>query len=226
METSRNNKLCDMHRSRRRVRLLTAVLLLVLLAGGVALIVYLTYRPLTPQASVSRAAVYQLESVTGNSSSAASAPPYALAARVQFTLLLHNPSDHAAVLYDGLIAYVTYRGEVVAPPVELPAVAQDRGADVALSPTFGGLGGGAAAPVPVSENTVRALAGDCAARRVLLRLVVLGQVRYKSGVFRTGWRDLFVRCDITAGLGADAAAGGASAGDVPLLEYPRCFVDA
>ena len=148
------------------------------------------------------------------------AAPYAIAARAQFTLLLHNPSDRAAVLYDRLLAYVTYRGEPVAPPAELPAVVQERGADVAVTPSFGG-GAGAAEPVPVSEAAVRALAGDCAARRVLLRLVLLGRVRYRSGMFRTGWRDLFVRCDVTTGVGVDAGAGG-----VPLLEYPQCFVDA
>ncbi|RLN36106.1 uncharacterized protein C2845_PM03G04260 [Panicum miliaceum] len=224
METSKNN-LCDMHRSRRRARVLATALLAALLAGAALLAVYLTYRPAKPQVSVSRAAVYQLESA-GNSSSSPADPaaPYAIAARAQFTLLLHNPSDRAAVLYDGLLAYVTYRGEPVSPPAELPAVVQERGADVALTTSFGGLGGGAEAaePVPVSEATARALAGDCAARRVLLRLVVLGRVRYRSGLFRTGWRDLFVRCDVTTGVGVDAAG----AGGVPLLEYPQCFVDA
>ncbi|TKW34284.1 hypothetical protein SEVIR_2G296300v4 [Setaria viridis] len=223
METSKNkHQLCDMHRTRRRLRILATVLLAALLAGVVALTVYFTYRPVKPQASVARAAVYQLESA-GNSSSAAAAP-YAIAARAQFTLLLHNPSDRVSVRYGDLIAYVTYRGEPVAAPVELPAVVQERGADVSLSLLFGGLGGGAE-PVPVSEGTVRALAGDCAARRVLLRLVILGQVRYRSGLFRTAWRDLFMRCDVTTGLGMDAAAGG-GAGGVPLIEYPQCFVDA
>jgi hypothetical protein len=85
------------------------------------------------------------------------------------------------------------------------------------------LGGGA--PVPVSADAVRALAADGAARRVQLRLVVVGQVRYKTGPFRSGWRDLYVRCDAVVGLGAEAAAGG-GAGDVPLLAYPQCAVDA
>ncbi|XP_025802610.1 NDR1/HIN1-like protein 12 [Panicum hallii] len=218
METSKNN-LCDMHRSRRRARVLATALLAALLAGAALLAVYLTYRPAKPQVSVSRAAVYQLESAGNSSSSSSAAAPYAIAARVQFTLLLHNPSDRAAVLYDGLLAYVTYRGEPVAPPAELPAVVQERGADLALTPSFGGA---EAEPVPVSEITVRALAGDCAARRVLLRLVILGRVRYRSGLFRTGWRDLFVRCDVTTGVGVDAAG----AGGVPLIEYPQCFVDA
>jgi len=221
METSKKDNLCDMHRSRRRARVVAGALLTALLAGAALLAVYLTYRPAKPQISVSRAAVYQLESAGNSSSPADPAAPYAIAARAQFTLLLHNPSDRAAVLYDRLLAYVTYRGEPVAPPAELPAVVQERGADVAVTPSFGG-GAGAAEPVPVSEAAVRALAGDCAARRVLLRLVLLGRVRYRSGLFRTGWRDLFVRCDVTTGVGVDAAG----AGGVPLLEYPQCFVDA
>ncbi|CAL5073133.1 unnamed protein product [Urochloa decumbens] len=220
-----NSKLCDMHRARRRARILLAVVAAAALAGVAALFVYIGYRPVNPQVSVARAALYQLESAgSGNNSSAATVEPYAIAARAQFTLLLHNPSDRVSVHYGGLLAYVTYHGEPAAPPVELPAVVQERGADVSLSLLFGGLGGGGAGaePVPVSEGTVRALAADCAARRgVLLRVVVLGQVRYKSGLFRTAWRDLFVRCDVTAGVGADAAPAG-----VPLVEYPKCFVDA
>ncbi|CAN6211479.1 unnamed protein product [Urochloa humidicola] len=222
-----NSKLCDMHRARRRARILLAVLAAAALAGVAALFVYLTYRPVNPQVSVARAALYQLRSAGGNFSSSAAEEPYAIAARAQFTLLVHNPSDRVSVHYGGFLAYLTYHGEPAAPPVELPAVVQDRGADVSLSLLFGGGGGAEAEPVPVSEGTVRALAADCAARRVLLRVVVLGQVRYKSGLFRTAWRDLFVRCDVTTGVGTDAAPAGTGAGaGVPLVEYPRCFVDA
>ncbi|KAF8700982.1 hypothetical protein HU200_033873 [Digitaria exilis] len=218
------HNLCDMHRSRRRIRTLAiSTVLALLLIGAVAVSVYFNYRPAKPQASVARAAVYQLESV-GNRNSSVMPPPYAIAARAQFTLALHNPSDHAVVLYDELIAYMTYRGELVAPPVELPVVVQEHGADVSLSLLFGSLG--SAEPQPVAEETVRALAGDCAARRVLLRIVILGQVRYKSGPFKTAWRDLFMRCDVTTGLGGDAMAGGGGAGGMPLVEYPQCFVDA
>ncbi|CAN6218501.1 unnamed protein product [Urochloa humidicola] len=225
-----NSKLCEMHmqRAQRRARILLLVVATVAVAGFSALFVYLTYRPVNPQFSVARAALYQLESAgaSGNSSSswsssASAGERYAIAARAQFTLLLHNPSERVSVHYGGLLAYVTYHGEPAAAPVEIPAVVQERGADVSLSLLFGG--GGGAEPVAVSEGTVRALAADCAARRpVLLRIVILGQVRYESGLFSTAWRDLFVRCDVTTGVGADAA----QAGGVPLVEYPRCFVDA
>lgn len=216
METSKR-QLCEVHSARRRGRrLLATTLLVTAIAGVVALVLFLIYRPLKPQASVARAAVYRLANA-GNSSSAL---PYALSASMQFTLLLHNPSDRAAVLYDGLVGYVTYRGELVTPPAQLPTVVQDRGADVALSPLLGG------AAVPVSPDTVGALAADCAARRVQLRLVVMGRLRYKTGPFSSGWRDLYVRCDVAVGLSMEAAAGGGGGGDVPLLEFPKCAVDA
>ncbi|GJM99350.1 hypothetical protein PR202_ga16441 [Eleusine coracana subsp. coracana] len=175
-----------------------------------------------PQASVLRAAVFQLANAAGNNRTFSSSPPYALAACVQFTLLLHNPSDRAALLYDGLLAYVAYRGEPVTPPEILPSLVQERGADVALSPLLGGGG----VPVPVSADAVGALAADCAARRVQLRLVVMGRVRYRTGPFRSWWRDLYVRCDVTLGIDVPVPAGGAGIGNVPLLEYPECFVDA
>ncbi|KAF8759442.1 hypothetical protein HU200_010490 [Digitaria exilis] len=208
------HNLCDMHRSRRRIRTLAiSTVLALLLIGAVAVSVYFNYRPAKPQASVAR-----------NRNSSVVPPPYAIAARAQFTLALHNPSDHSVVLYDELIAYMTYHGELVAPPVELPVVVQEHGADVLLLLLFGGLG--SSEPQPVAEETVRSLAADCAARRVLLRIVILGQVRYKSGPFKTAWRNLFMRCDVTTGLGGDTMAGGGGAGGMLLVEYPQCFVDA
>ncbi|XP_040383761.1 NDR1/HIN1-like protein 26 [Oryza brachyantha] len=211
MDTTRKLPVCEIHcRERRRRRLLTTALLVAALAAAVALVLYLVYRPVKPQASVARAAVYRLAAAND------SAPAHALAASVQFTLVLHNPSDRASLLYDGLVGYATYRGEPVTPPAPLPPMVQDRGADVSLSPLLGG-----GATVPVSADTARALAADCGAGRVQLRLVVMGRVRYRSGPFRSGWRDLYVRCNVIVGLSMAAGAG-----DVPLLRYPRCAVDA
>jgi hypothetical protein len=217
-------QLCEMHRARRRTRIIATTLLVasVTIATATVLAVYLVFRPLKPQASVVRAAVYHMAVTAGNSSEGRG-PPYTLAASVRFTTLLHNPSDRATVFYDSLFAYMTYRGEMVAPPVPLPGVVQERGADVALSPRFG-LGG--AVPVPVSADTAQALEGDCAAHRVELLLVVMGRVKYRSGPLMTRWRGLYLRCDVTVGLGVDATVGGDEAGDVPLLEYPKCSVNA
>uniref|UniRef100_A0A0E0EU64 Late embryogenesis abundant protein LEA-2 subgroup domain-containing protein n=1 Tax=Oryza meridionalis TaxID=40149 RepID=A0A0E0EU64_9ORYZ len=222
MDVSRKARVCEAHhRARRLRRLATAALAVAALAAAAALVLYLVYRPVMPQASVPRAAVYRLAlaSAAANASFAAPAA-HALAASVQFTLLLHNPSDRASLLYDGLVAYAAYRGEPATPPAPLPPVAQDRGADVAMSPLLGG------AAVPVSSDAARALAADCAARRVQLRLVVMGRVKYSSGPFRSGWRDLYVRCNVVVGLSTEAAVAGGGGGDVPLLEYPRCAVDA
>ncbi|KAF7073838.1 hypothetical protein CFC21_078768 [Triticum aestivum] len=224
MESSKKN-LCEIHRSDgRRRRVLAASLLgAAVVAAVIALALFLVYRPMKPQATVARAGVYHLVSATTNGTNNSAATPYALSATVQFTLLLHNPSDRTAVVYDRLLAYVTYRGEMVAPPAQLPLVLQDPGADVAVSPLLGGDGG---APVPVSADAVDALHADCVAGRVQLRLVVMGRVRYRSGPFKSAWRDLYVRCDAILGLTVQAAAGGGGAGDVPLLEYPKCAVDA
>lgn len=127
-------QLCDMHRSRRRARIVTAALLSAFAAAAAALTVYLVFRPLKPQASVVRVAVYRMATAAGNSSDGRAPPPYTLAASARFTALLHNPSDRAVVFYDGLFAYVTYRGEMVAPPAPLPGVAQGRGAVAAFRP--------------------------------------------------------------------------------------------
>jgi hypothetical protein len=222
-DAAMGQQLCEMHRVRRRARIIATALLVAFAAAATVLVVYLVFRPLKPQASVVRAAVYHMAAIAGNSSGGRGPPPYTLAASARFTAMLHNPSDRATVSYDSLFAYVTYRGEMVAPPMPLPGAVQERGADVALSPRFG-LGG--AVPVPVSAETAQALEGDCAAHRVELRLVVMGRVKYRSGPLMTGWRALYLRCDVTVGLGVDAAVGDDEAGDMPLLEYPKCSVDA
>jgi hypothetical protein len=227
MATSKRYQ-CEFHRGRGGSHLLLAAYLLAAAAATavlLALALFIVYRPIKPQASVARAAVYRLSfsgaTAAGGNDTTSPPLPNSVCASLQFTLLLHNPSDRAAMLYDGLVAYASYRGEAVTPPARLPPVIQERGADVALSPVLGG-----DALMPVSADAVRALAADGAARRVRLRLVVVGRVRYRAGPFRSGWRDLYVRCDTVVGLGAEVAAGGGAAGDVPLLEYPRCAVDA
>uniref|UniRef100_A0A8I6YU20 Late embryogenesis abundant protein LEA-2 subgroup domain-containing protein n=2 Tax=Hordeum vulgare subsp. vulgare TaxID=112509 RepID=A0A8I6YU20_HORVV len=224
MESSKKN-LCEIHRGDwggRRV-LGASLLAAAVVAAVIALALFLVYRPMKPQATVARAGVYRLVSAAAPGANNSAPTPYALSATVQFTLLLHNPSDRTAVTYDALLAYVTYRGEMVAPPAQLPLVLQDPGADVGLSPLLGGDGG---APVPVSADAVDALRADCVAGRVQLRLVVMGRVRYRSGPFKSAWRDLYVRCDAILGVTVQAAAGGGGGGDVPLLEYPKCAVDA
>ncbi|MDJ9057860.1 hypothetical protein PTK74_15170, partial [Clostridium perfringens] len=97
MESSKKN-LCEIHRSDgRRRRVLAASLLgAAVVAAVIALALFLVYRPMKPQATVARAGVYHLVSATTNGTNNSAATPYALSATVQFTLLLHNPSDRTA----------------------------------------------------------------------------------------------------------------------------------
>nr|CAD1843562.1 unnamed protein product [Ananas comosus var. bracteatus] len=215
----------------------SGVLAFVVIAGIVALVLYLVYRPSRPRFSVTGAAIYAL---TTNSNATAAANPFAypanppaVVATMQFTLLVRNPNDRSAVRYDRLSAYVSYRDEPLTPPTPLPPLIQ------AKSPPFlsnyyyyyyykqpgqrqlgGGVAGSGGGPaVAVSADVAAGLATDEAYGVVALRLVVLGRAKFKSGPFHSEWYGLYVRCDVLVGVRKGVA------GQVPLLGNPDCHVD-
>ncbi|KAL3755333.1 hypothetical protein ACJRO7_002390 [Eucalyptus globulus] len=179
---------------------LAAITIFLLLAGVTALIVFLIYRPQRPQFSVIGAAVYELN---------ATSPPV-ISTTMQFTLLIRNPSPRVSIYYDRLSAFVSYRKQAITP---LPFLFQERRTTVELSPVLGG------AAVPVAADVGNGLAVDEAYGVVGLSVVVMGRLRYKAGVIRTGHYGFYARCDVLVGLkkGFD--------GQVPLLASPPCKVD-
>ncbi|OEL35954.1 hypothetical protein BAE44_0003026 [Dichanthelium oligosanthes] len=202
-----------------------AILILLLAAGITWLVLYVVYRPSHPTLTVTSAAVLALYNAT-NAAAVPGYAPTALAASFQFTLVLRNPSGRSAARYDRLAAYVAYRGEPVTAPTPMPPLAQDAGTAVEVAPV---LGGGVAAPVPVSPDTAMALAADVAYGVLALRVVVLGRVRFVSGPFHRGWHSMYARCDLLVGVRKEGNGGGAGAGGVPqqapLLGDPVCNVD-
>ncbi|MQM18928.1 hypothetical protein Taro_051927, partial [Colocasia esculenta] len=177
------------------------LVILLLLAGITALVLYLVYRPSKPRFAVVSAAVYALSSTPA---------PTTVTASMQFTVVIRNPNDRSSVAYDRLAAYVTNRGEAITPPAPLPPLVQGRDSTVAVSPALGG------APVPVSSAVAGGLAADQAYGAAALRLVVMGRLRYKAGPFRSAWTHVFVRCDLLVGVRRGVQ------GQVPILGAPDC----
>ncbi|XP_062232369.1 NDR1/HIN1-like protein 1 [Phragmites australis] len=199
-----------------------AVLVLLLAAGITALVLYVVYCPGHPSLAVTSAAVLSIYNATLGAAAGgavAGPAPTALAASFQFTLVIRNPSGRSAARYDRLTAYVAYRGEAITAPTAMPPLVQDAGSAVAVAPV---LGGGVAAPVPVSPDTAAALAMDVSFGVLALRVVVLGRVRFVSGPFRRGWHSLYARCDLLVGVRKLGNGGGAAG---PLLGNPVCNVD-
>uniref|UniRef100_A0A0E0HDG4 Late embryogenesis abundant protein LEA-2 subgroup domain-containing protein n=1 Tax=Oryza nivara TaxID=4536 RepID=A0A0E0HDG4_ORYNI len=202
------------------------VLVVILLAGITALVLYLVYRPSRPAFAVNSVAVYSLSlNDTGNGAGAGG--PATLAVSFQLTLVIRNPNGRSAARYDRLAAYVAYRGEPITAPAPMPPLVQDADSAVAVAPVLGA----AAPPVPVSPDTAAALATDVSYGVVALRVVVLGRVRFVSGPFRSGWHSMYARCDLLVGVrkslqAAGGGGGGAGAGpEAPLLGNPTCAVD-
>uniref|UniRef100_A0ACD5U2J3 Uncharacterized protein n=1 Tax=Avena sativa TaxID=4498 RepID=A0ACD5U2J3_AVESA len=198
------------------------VLVILLLAGITALVLYLVYRPASPSFAVTSVAVYSISSVAANSSSAGAGAgaPNAVAASFQCALVIRNPSGRASARYDRLTAYVAYRGEAITAPAEMPPLVQDPDSAVVVAPVIGG------APVPVSPDTAAALANEVSYGVVSLRVVLLGRVRFVSGPFHRGWRSMYARCDLLVGVRSkDPGVGDDRVPEAPLLGNPSCDVD-
>ncbi|KAG1359074.1 NDR1/HIN1-like protein 12 [Cocos nucifera] len=183
----------------------TILVTIFLLTGIIVLIVYLVYRPSKPHFTITGATVFQLSN--------SSTQPNALSTSMQFTLVSHNPNERSSILYDHLSAYVSYRNQPITPPADLPPLLQDRASSVAMSPVLGG------GFVPVSGDVASGLLTDQAYGVVNLRVVLMGRLRYRSGPFRSGWYNMYVRCDILVGIRKGVT------GPVPLINEPECNVD-
>ncbi|BAF17254.1 NDR1/HIN1-like protein 1 [Oryza sativa Japonica Group] len=200
------------------------VLVVILLAGITALVLYLVYRPSRPAFAVTSVAVYSLSlNGTGTGTGAVAGGPATLAASFQLTLVIRNPNERSAARYDRLAAYVAYRGEPITAPAPMPPLVQDADSAVAVAPVLGA--GAAAPPVPVSPDTAAALATDVSYGVVALRVVVLGRVRFVSGPFRSGWHSMYARCDLLVGVRKSGGGGAGGGPEAPLLGNPTCAVD-
>ncbi|KAI4377007.1 hypothetical protein MLD38_014705 [Melastoma candidum] len=188
--------------------MLTVVLILVLMIGAVALVLYFLYRPKEPQFAVMAAAVYDLN-VTS------SVFPPLVSASIQFTLLVRNPNVKTVAFYDRLTAYVTYKDQPLTRAVGMPPLTLGKHEAVTMSPVMGG-----GVPVEAAETVINGLEMDEEYGVVGLRVVVVGRLRWKAGVFWSRHRRLSVRCDVLMGLKKGLV------GRVPLLATPPCKVDA
>ncbi|PKU70606.1 NDR1/HIN1-like protein 1 [Dendrobium catenatum] len=184
-----------------------ALATLVILAGITVLILYLVYRPSHPHFAVLSAAIYRLTNATS------AAPASAISTSFQFTISIHNSNGRTSIQYDRLCAYVAYRDQPITPPTSLPLLYQVSDGTVTVSPVIGG------EAVPVSAEVEAGLMTEEAFGVVPLRLVITGRLKYRPGPFKSGWVNVYVKCDVLVGLKKGVS------GLVPLLGQSECDVD-
>ncbi|KAL2490210.1 Late [Abeliophyllum distichum] len=189
-------------RDRRRALSIFIVIFLVL-AGIAALIVWLVYRPHEPKFKVVSLAIYDLNFTS---------TPF-MSTSMQFTVVTRNPNKRVSFFYDQLSAFVSYKNQVITPPLTLPPLFHDTKSTLALSPV---LGGGA---VPVSVDVANGLMMDQSYGVVNLKLILIGKMRYKGGAIWTRHHGIHVNCDVFAGFKKGFT------GQVPLLGSSECQVD-
>lgn len=160
------------------------LLIFLILAGITLLILWLVYRPTKPKFTLVSLAVYQLNLTS---------PPF-LSTTMQFTLITRNSNPRLSNHYDHLSAFVSYKNEVITPPVSLPPLFHGTKSTVAISPMLD------RGPVPVSVSALNGLAMDEAYGMVELRLVLKGKLRYKAGDIRSRRYGVYVECDVLVGF--------------------------
>lgn len=190
----------DLRRSCRR--LLAILLVLALIVGVIALIIYLVVRPTHPRFYLQDASLQQLDLSNATTSSASSS---LLSTTLQVTLASRNPNDRVGVYYDRLDVYASYKYQQVTVAAALPPVYQGHGDVDVWSPVLSGPG------VPFAPYLADALRQDCQAGYLVLQVKVDGRVRWKVGSWISGHYHLFVTCPaflVTAGgNGAPGASG-------------------
>ncbi|KAG0473192.1 hypothetical protein HPP92_014617 [Vanilla planifolia] len=187
--------------------LCSCMAILLILTGITVLALYLIYRPSHPHFTVLGAAVYRLEKAKS------AAPASAVATSMQFTVAIRNPNGRASLQLDRLCAYVSYRDQPITPPSSLPSLYEEADGTVAVSPVLEG------DVVPVSAEVEAGLMSDEAYGVVALQLVITGRLRYRPGPFKSGWVNLYVKCDVLVGLKKGFS------GQVPLLGQGECAVE-
>ncbi|EFH51244.1 harpin-induced family protein [Arabidopsis lyrata subsp. lyrata] len=180
-----------------------AIFTVLILLGIIALILWLVYRPHKPRLTVVGAAIYDLNFT---------APPL-ISTSVQFSVLARNPNRRVSIHYDKLSMYVTYKDQIITPPLPLPPLRLGHKSTVVIAPVMGGNG------IPVSPEVANGLKNDEAYGVVLMRVVILGRLRWKAGAIKTGRYGFYARCDVWLRFNPS------SNGQVPLLAPSTCKVD-
>ncbi|CAN1160078.1 NDR1/HIN1-like protein 12 [Linum perenne] len=185
----------------------TAVTVFLLILAIIFLILWLLYRPHKPTFTVASVSVYSLN---------VTSPPF-LSASFQFTILSRNPNHRVSILYDRLSSYVTYHNQPITVPISLPPLHHHTKTTVAVSPVIGGDNGQL---IPVSVDVANGLVENQGYGVVPMTVVIVGKLRWKFGVVRSGRYGVYVSCDVWVGVKKRDVTG-----QVPLLSSPHCTVD-
>ncbi|CAG7881826.1 hypothetical protein BRARA_C02857 [Brassica rapa] len=180
-----------------------AIFSILVLLGIIVLILWLVYRPHKPRLTVVGAAIYDLNFT---------APPL-ISTSVQFSVLARNPNRRVSIHYDKLSMYVTYKDQIITPPLQLPPLRLGHKSTVVIAPVLGGAG------IPVSPEVANGLKSDEAYGLVSMRVVVTGRLRWKTGAIMTGRYGFYATCGVWMRFNRS------SNGQVPLLAPSTCKVD-
>ncbi|CAA2934459.1 NDR1 HIN1 12 [Olea europaea subsp. europaea] len=97
---------------------------------------------------------------------------------MHFTVVSRNPNERVSFYYDQLSAFVSYKNQVITPPLSLPPLYHDSKSTMALSPVLG------REAVVVSIKVANGLMMDRSYGVVNLKLILTRKLQ--AGVYRSG----------------------------------------
>nr|XP_043619111.1 NDR1/HIN1-like protein 12 [Erigeron canadensis] len=175
------------------------VVVILLLIAITALVLWLLYRPHKPKFTVAGVAVVNLNTAT---------PPTTITA-LQLTLVNRNPNNRVSIYYNHLVIFLSNKNQPITPPLMLPPLHHKSDSTVVMAPML-----------PLSPEVVNGLASDGGnGAPVSLRVVLTGKRKWKYGGVKSGWKSVYVGCDVVIGLKKGVM------GQVPLLGPSVCKVD-
>lgn len=168
----------------------------------VVLALWLSYRPKNPQFVVVGAAV----------SKVTLSPPLQLSTIMEFTIITRNPNKHVCISYDELIGMVLYKGQQITPQVMLSPVIDEKKSTVEILLVLHG------PAVVVTEEVANEIVRS--GNEILVRVVLMGRVKWKFGGIKIGYYDVSVKCDVLVNNTKKGLMG-----PLPLPHSTPCKVD-
>ncbi|CAA6673892.1 unnamed protein product [Spirodela intermedia] len=188
-------------------RIVWGLVLLVFLVLLTVLIVWLVLRPTKPK--------FYLQDASVTFFNASSEFPNLISVSIQVVISTRNSNGRVGVYYDRLDVYAAYMSQQITPATPLPPTYQGHKDVLLWSPFLCGVN------VPIAPYLAASLAQDKSDGLLILRVKILGRVRWKVGSWTSNRYRLTVDCPALLSFSGDRAVSGNGYYPSPLIRFQR-----
>lgn len=171
------------------------------------LVVWLVLRPTKPK--------FYLQDATVTFFNASDEVPNLISVSIQVVIATRNPNGRVGVYYDRLDVHAAYMSQQITPPTSLPPTYQGHKDLLLWSPFLCGVN------VPIAPYLAASLAQDKSDGLLVLRVKILGRVRWKVGSWTSNRYRLAIDCPALLSFSGDQAVSGDGYYPSPLIRFQR-----